>query len=316
MNRLVIIIAVIAGAIILTVTSALYTVDQRQQAVVLQFGNPVRQITQPGLYFKWPFVQNVVYFERRVLTFDAEVFEATMSDQRRLLADGFAVYRIVDPLRFLNRVQSEAGLAVRLNPIIRSSLNETLGQVAFHTLFTNERVAIARRVTEAVRAEARDLGIEILEVRLTRTDVPSANAQAIFARMQSERQREAAQERAAGQEAAQRINGEAERDRTVVLADAQRQASILRGQGDAEATRIYADAYNRDPQFYAFWRSLQAYRASLGDGGATMVLTPDSEFFRFFRDMRGTSPGRAGVVAPAVPTAPPAPAATPTAPAR
>jgi membrane protease subunit HflC len=286
MNRFTIAIIAVLGVIVVVGSMSFFTVRQDRQALVLEFGEPKRVIQQPGLNFKLPW-QNVEYFDRRLMVFDAQPQEATMLDQRRMLTDAYVVYRIIDPLAYLRTVQTEARLRARLDAITGDALRGVLGQVPFQAMFTQQRLEVMRRVTEVIRDETRPFGIEVVEARITRTDVPTSNAPAIFARMQTERQREANQERATGAETATRIRAEAERDRTVLLADATRQSAELRGGGDAEVTRILADSYSRGSEFFAFWRSLQAYRLALGDGGSTMVLTPDSDFFRFFRDMRG-----------------------------
>ncbi len=312
MNRAIVAIGVFVLAALIVLYSAAVPVRQDRQAIVLRFGDAQREIREPGLHWKMPFVDDVVYFDRRELLMDIQHQEVTMQDQKRMLADAFVVYRIVEPLRFLQQWQTIENFEGRLDAITGNILRGALAQMQFAAMLTPQRLDFNRRVTEALRAETRRFGIEIVEVRVTRTDVPDANAPAIFQRMQSERQREAAQERAEGAEISQRIRAEADRDRTVLIADATRQSAAARGQGDGEATRIFADAFNRDPQFYAFWRSLQAYRAALssgqpGDGGTTMVLTPDSDFFRFFRDMRGSPEQGATPRAAPAPAAPAAP---------
>lgn len=280
--------------------SALFTVNQAQQALVLQFGAPVRPIEDPGLHGKIPFVQNVVYFDKRLLDFDADAQEVIMADQKRLVVDAFARYRIVNPLLFYQSVGNEANMRVRLAAIVTSSLRDVLGKVPFAAVLTEQRAQLMRQISDAVVGQAKSFGVTVFDVRIMRADLHPDNSAAIYGRMQTEREREAKQERAEGAETAQRIRAEADRDRTVILAEAQRQAQILRGQGDAEATRIFADAFNRDPEFYNFYRSLQAYRNALGDGSSTLVLSPDSEFFRFFRDQKGGD-GAASKSAPRAP---------------
>lgn len=288
--------AVIVAALVVVAMSALFTVHQAQQALVLQFGAPVRLIQEPGLKVKIPFIQNVVYFDRRLLDFDADAQEVIMADQKRLVVDAFARYRIVDPLRFFQAVTNEANMRARLAAVVNSSLRNVLGSVPFSTMLTARRDELMQQIARSVVNETGAFGVEVVDVRIMRADLHPDNSAAIYERMKTERDREAKQERAEGQETAQRIRAEAERDRTVVLAEAHRQASILRGQGDGEATRIFADAFNRDADFYAFYRSLQAYRTSLGEG-TTMVLSPDSEFFRYFRDQAG-SEGQRGTATP------------------
>ncbi|HSE78565.1 MAG TPA: protease modulator HflC [Alphaproteobacteria bacterium] len=292
MNRnLMMAILIVLGGALFVIWNALFVVDQRQQALVLQLGDPVRIVREPGLKIKIPFVQQVSYYDRRLLDFDADAQEVIMADQKRLVVDAFARYRIVDPLRFYQTVGTEANMRNRLSAIVVASMRNVLGSVPFSEVLTSRRSALMRQISDLVVAESNSFGVEVIDVRIMRADLHPDNSPAIFARMQTERQREANQERAEGAELGQRIRAEAERDRTVILADAQRQAQILRGVGDAEATAIFADAFNRDPQFYGFYRSLEAYRKALGDGQATMVLSPDSDFFRYFRELQGTPSG-------------------------
>lgn len=288
MNRTILtVLAVVAGAFLLIAFNAFFTVHQAQQAIVLQFGEPRREIKEAGLHFKRPLLENVIYFDKRLLDFDADAQEVIMLDQRRLVVDAFARYRIVNPLLFYQTVGTENAMRARLGAIVNASLRNVLGSVPFSAVLSNRRSELMRQISDLVVREARPFGVEIEDVRIMRADLHPDNSPAIYARMQTEREREARTERAQGAEASQRIRAEAERDRTVIIAEAQRQAQVLRGQGDAEATRIFAEAFNRDPQFYSFYRSLQAYRQAIGEG-TTLVLTPESEFFRFFRDMQGT----------------------------
>lgn len=298
MNRVV--LTVIGGLVLFVVVvglSSVFTVYQAQQAIVLQFGEPMRVVQKPGLHFKVPFVQNVLTFDKRLLDFDADAQEVIMLDQRRLVVDAFARYRIVDPLLFFQTAGTEQAMRARLSAIVNASLRNVLGSVPFSAVLSNRRSELMRQISDLVVGEAKAFGVDVQDVRIMRADLHPDNSPAIFARMQTEREREARQERAQGAEASQRIRAEAERDRTVIVAEAQRQANVLRGQGDAEATRIFAEAFNRDPQFYAFYRSLQAYRQSITDG-TTMVMTPDSEFFRYFRDMTGSIGSGTGQTAP------------------
>jgi membrane protease subunit HflC len=292
MNRAVLTtIGIVVAVAVIVSLSAFYTVHQAEQVLVLQLGKPVRVVKEPGLKVKLPFMQDITRFDRRLLDFDAEAQEVIMSDQKRLVVDAFARYRIVDPLLFYQAVGNEANMRARLGAIVNASLRNTLGQVPFAMVLTARRSELMRHMSELVINEAKPFGIEVLDVRIMRADLHPDNSPAIYARMQTERELVARQERAEGSETAQRIRAEAERDRTVLLAEAQRQSSVLRGQGDGDATRIFADAYNRDPGFYAFYRSLQAYRRALADGNSTMVLSPDSDFFRFFRELRGSEGG-------------------------
>ena len=291
MNRTILtVVAVVLGAFLLIAFNAFFTVHQAQQAIVLQFGEPRRVVQEAGLHFKRPLLENVIYFDKRLLDFDADAQEVIMLDQRRLVVDAFARYRIVNPLLFFQTVGTEQSMRARLGAIVNASLRNVLGSVPFSAVLSNRRSELMRQISDLVVREARPFGVEIEDVRIMRADLHPDNSPAIYARMQTEREREARTERAQGAEASQRIRAEAERDRTVIIAEAQRQAQVLRGQGDADATRIFAEAFNRDPAFYSFYRSLQAYRQSIGEG-TTLVLTPESEFFRFFRDMQGTPPG-------------------------
>lgn len=286
------ILAVLGGAAALAFTS-LFVVDQRQQALVIEFGNPQRIIQAAGLQFKKPW-QNVIFFDKRLLDFDADAQEVTLGDQRRMVVDAYVRYRIVDPLEFYKTVQTEFAFRQRLGAVVNSTLRNALGQVPFAALLSERRAAIMRSVSEQVARESAQFGVKVEDVRFVRADLHPDNSPAIFRRMQTEREREAREARAQGSEQGQRIRAEAERERTVLVADAQRQSQILRGQGDAEATRVYAEAFGRDPSFYDFWRSLEAQRKALADG-TTMLLTPDGDFFRFFRDMSGADPTRAGI---------------------
>jgi membrane protease subunit HflC len=300
--------ALIAGLVVVVVAlvvlySAAFTVRADRQAIVLQFGSTIATVREPGLYWKVPFLQNVVEFDNRLLYRDIQQREVTMQDQKRMTVDAYVAYRIVNPSLFLARMRTVENWQGQLDNTAANILRAQLGQMPFGAMLTPQRTVFNQRLTEQLRSEGANFGVEIVEMRVTRADVPDANTEAIFARMRSERQREAAQERAEGEEARLRIRAEADRERTVLDADARRQAAILQGAGDAEATRIYAEAFGRDPQFFAFWRSLQAYQRALGDGTSTMVLSPEGDFFRFFNNMRGLA------APPAPPTA--APAATP-----
>ena len=299
--------ALVGGAVVVVLLallsmSALFTVNQAQQALVLQFGAPVRPVEQPGLHVKIPFAQNVVYFDRRLLDIDTDPQEVTMLDQKRLVVDSFARYRIVNPLQFYQTVGTEANMRIRLSAIVVSKLRDTLGKVPFAAVLTQTRAQLMRQITDQVVAEAQSFGVRVFDVRIMRADLHPDNSAAIYGRMQTERERQAKQERAEGAETAQTIRAQADRDRTVILAEAQKQAQILRGQGDAEATAIYADAFNRDPSFYAFYRSLEAYRSAFENGSTTMVLSPDSEFMKYFRNEDGDKASEA--TKPSPPRAP------------
>ena len=287
-------IAIVLGGLAILASSAFFTVGQAQQALVLQFGAPVRVVQEPGLQVKIPFVQNVLYFEKRLLDFDDTPREIVMGDQARIVVDVFARYRIRDPLMFFTSARNEAGMRQRLANAVQSNLQNTFGSAPLGALFTDRRAALMRQITEGVVSETKSFGIDVVDVRIMRADLPTDNSNAIFARMQTERVREATSERAQGAESAQRIRAEAERERTVVLADAQRDAAIIRAKGDQEAADIYAKTYGANPEFFAFWRSLEAYRKALSETNSTIVLSPDSDFFRYFREQRpgGAPPPR------------------------
>ena len=273
--------------VLLTLSSSLFILDQREQALVVQFGKPVRVVTDPGLNFKIPFAQDLIIFDKRVLDLNADPKELIAADQKRLIVDSFAKYRITDPLKFYQTVRNEAGMRVRLNAILDSRLREVLGSVPLQALLTGEREKIMQDIKQKVNDEAKSFGIEVVDVRIMRADLPQTNSEAIFLRMQTERQREAKQFRAQGAEEAQRIRAAADKDRTILLAEAQKQASLLRGAGEGKATEIHAEAYNHDPDFYRFYRSLQAYREVLKNTDTTLILSPDSEFLKFFNDLTG-----------------------------
>jgi len=299
--------------------SSLFTVNQTQQALVLQFGNPVRIVQEPGLHLKVPFVQQVDYFERRVLDFDAPSVELVLGDQKRLVVDAFARYRITDALRFRQSVSNELAFRGRLEPIIFSSLRSVLGEAPLFTILSQDRTQLMKRIQGEANKSLAGFGVELVDVRIKRADLPPENSQAVFRRMQTERDREAKELRAQGAEIGQRIRARADRERRVIIAEAERESSILRGQGDAEAIRVFAEAFGQNPEFFNFYRSMQAYRTSLGGGGTSFVLSPDSEFFRYFGSLPLSAPGQPSAAGAdlAAGAAPPAPAAAaPTEPAR
>ena len=279
------------GLIVIGLYGALFTVNQTQQALVLQFGEPKRTIQEPGLAFKMPFIQDVVYYEKRVLSLipqDAE--EVILSDQKRLQVDAYARFQISNPLLFYQTVRNELGARGRLEAIIDSSVRRVLGRETLASILTGQRNDITRSIGDEVNASVESLGIKIIDVRLRRADYPEATSQNIFNRMKSEREREAKEFRATGEEEAQKIRADAEKTRTVIISEAQRTAQETRGAGDAEAIRIYADSFGQDAEFFSFYRSMEAYRKSMGKDGTSMVLSPSSSFFRFFKDKNGNAP--------------------------
>jgi len=300
MNRSVILIAALA-VVVVTAMSSLFTVHQTQQVLITQFGQPVRVVSTPGLHTRIPFIQTVIVFDRRLLDFDAPGEEVILGDQRRLIVDSFTRYSIVDPLMFFQTVgATEGGIRARLNSIVTSSLRRVLGNEHLLSVMSADRTRIMTEIQRQVNAEARQFGIEVLDVRIRRTDLPEENTQAILARMQSERERVAREARAEGAEVAQRVRAGAERERAVLLAEAQAQSDVLRGQGEEEAMRTVAEAFGRDVEFFQFWRSMQAYREAFADGNARMIMTPEAEFFRFLRGSTGRNNDTAPVPAAAM----------------
>ena len=266
----------------IVVSSAAFTVHQTTQAIVLQFGN-IKQIYRgPGLHWKLPFIQNVLYYDKRVLNLDPPVESIILSDQKRILVDAFARYRIKDPLLFFQRVKTEAGVRQRLGPIVNASLRGVLGNATLASVLSEERDTIMREIQESVNREAGRFGIELIDVRIGRADFPDQISQAVYGRMKSERDREAAEFRAQGFEQSQRIRAGADREATVILAEAKREAEIARGSGEATRTRVLNDAFGQDQDFFNFYRSMQAYEATFTSESTFMVLSPDSEFFDFF----------------------------------
>jgi len=278
----------ILGVLGIGAYSSLFTVDQTQQALVIQFGDPKRTIQEPGLAFKLPFIQDVVYYEKRVLSLipqDAE--EVILSDQKRLQVDAYARYKIEDPLLFFQTVRNELGARGRLEAIIDSSVRRALGRETLASILTGQRNDITRSIGDEVNESVSSLGIKIIDVRLRRADYPEATSQNIFNRMKSEREREAKEFRATGEEEAQKIRADAEKTRTVIISEAQREAQETRGAGDSNAIRIYAESFGQDAEFFAFYRSMEAYDKSMTDTGTSMVISPTSSFFRFFKDKNG-----------------------------
>ena len=267
--------------LVIVADSALFTVDQTEQVLITQFGRPVRLITDPGLHVKVPFVQTVISFDRRLLNLELPGQEVILGDQRRLIVDSFTMFRIADPLQFYRAVRTEEAARSRLREIVNNATRKVLGNVMLPSVLSADRTHIMANLRQQVNSEMGSFGVAIVDVRIRRADLPEENTQAILSRMQSERQRVAAQARAEGVEAAQKIRAEAERDRTVLLAQARATADNTRGEGEAQASRIFAQAYGKDPNFFAAWRTLSAYRESFASGNAKLVLTPDNDFLRY-----------------------------------
>ncbi|MFA7638337.1 MAG: protease modulator HflC [Parvibaculum sp.] len=278
------VVAIIA-AIVLYLSA--FTVSMTQQAIVLQFGDPRAVITKPGLHWKLPVIQNVVYIDKRILNLNAPPEEIIAKDRKRLVVDAFARYRIVDSLRFYQSVGDPRNSSDRLRPNFVSALRNVLGDHTLEELVRDDRAGLMKKIQESFNSAAIQFGIEVVDVRIRRADLPEQNSQAIYQRMQTEREREAAEIRAQGNEEAQRIRSRADREVTVTLAEAERDAQILRGEGDAKRNEIYGAAYSADPEFFAFYRSMEAYKQSLKSDNTTMIVTPDSEFFRYFGSETG-----------------------------
>ena len=276
------IVAVAVLVVGFLIDSATFRVHQTEQVLVLQFGKPVRVVTLPGLQFKIPFVQQVERLDNRILGLDAAAEEIIASDQKRLVVDSFVRYRIVGALQFFQAVGNERVVRNRLNAILVSSLRRVLGEVPLSVVLTGERASLMTDIRDQVNSEALGFGVEVVDVRIKRADLPEANSQAIYARMNTEREREAREFRARGAEIGLRIRARADRERTVLLAEAQRESQVIRGEGDGTKNKISAEAYGRDPEFFNFYRSMLAYAEALGKDDTTMVLSPNSEFFRFF----------------------------------
>ena len=282
MSRLNIIMLIIIAAIVATASSALFIVNETQQALVIQFGEPKRTVDQPGLKFKLPFIQDVIFFEKRVLSFipdDGE--EAILKDQKRLKVDTYARFKIVDPLRFYQSVRNEIEARKQLDTIVDSALREELGLRGLKEILSEQRNSITKNIRDQVNIKARTLGMEIIDIQIRRADYPEVTSQAIFARMISERERIAREFRATGEEEAQKIRASAEKQRVVTVADGARQSQEIRGAGDAEAIRIYAESFGQDPEFFSFYRSMEAYKKSFNQDD-TMVINPTGDFFKFF----------------------------------
>lgn len=274
--------AVAALLAVIVAFSSIYTVGMTEQALLLQFGAPQAVVTEPGLHTKLPFVQEVVYLPKQLLNLDAPPEEVIAADKKRMVVDAFARYLISDPLRFYQALTNEDIAALRLTPILSSNVRRVLGSQSFAAVLSAKRAVLMRDIRDNVNQDASGFGIRVVDVRIRRADLPAQNSEAIYRRMQKEREREAAEFRAEGQETKQRIMARADREVTVLTAEATRESEILRGQGDAEKTRILGDAYGQDPEFFAFYRSMQAYRDALPGDNTTMVLSPNSDFFRYF----------------------------------
>lgn len=275
-------IGVFFVALLFVLANSVYIVNQAEQAIVLQFGEPVRLVKEPGLKFKIPFIQNVTLYDTRLLNLDPPAQEVVLNDKKRLDVDSFTRYKIVDPLKFYQTVRTEPIARGKLEEIVNSSVRKILGRITLQELLSQQRTDIMRDISNAVKIDAEQIGVSVADVRIRRADLPIEVLQAINARMKTERERDAKEFRAQGQQQAQQIRAKADKEKTIIIAEAEKQAQITRGQGDETAIKIWNNAAGTDPEFYAFYRSLEAYKTSLGDGEAELVLSPDSEFFNYF----------------------------------
>ncbi len=280
------IILPVIGVLALTAFFSIFIVKEVNQAIVLQFGDPKRIILKPGLNFKLPFIQNVVFLDKRILNLDAPPEEVIASDQKRLIVDAFARFQIVDPLKFYISVGNERVARSRLSTIINSRIRSVLGTQELQTLLSEDRNKQMALIQEGVNNEAKNFGIKIVDVRIKRADLPQANSDAIYRRMQTEREREAKEFRAKGAEMAVTITSTADKEVTVILAEAQKKSEIMKGEGDGQRNKIFADAFGKDAEFFAFYRAMQAYERALIGGETSLIMSPDSEFFKFFGNVK------------------------------
>lgn len=276
-------IHIIAGLVVLLIllSASLFTIDQRQYAVIFQFGEAMRVIDKPGLNIKVPFIQNVEYFDKRILSVEAEAKEVTASDGKRVIVDAFAKFKITDPVMFYKTVYNSQGLRLRVGKIVESSMRKVIGRVPLTTLLSAERNAVMVEIRDLVNQGAKDFGIDVIDVRILRADLPKENSAAIYSRMQTEREKEAKQIRAEGQEEAARVMAKADKESQILLAEAYSTAQITKGEGDGEASRIYNESYSRDPEFYKFYQSLAVYKKTLVKEDTSFVLSPSSDLLKF-----------------------------------
>ena len=272
------IIAVLGALVFFSV----FIVKEVNQAIVLQFGDPKKIIIEPGLNFKLPFIQNVVFLDSRILNLDTPPAEVIASDQKRLIVDAYVKFKIIDVLDFYKTLGNENVARSRISAIVNSRIRSVLGERPLAAVLSEDRANLMKEITALVETEVNAFGISIVDVRIKRADLPEANSEAIFRRMQTEREREAKEFRAQGAEIAQRIRSTADKDVTIIKSQAEKKANIIRGEGDGEANRVFAEAFNTDPEFFAFFRAMQAYAEGLQNSDTTMILSPDSEFFKYF----------------------------------
>lgn len=287
MNARLISLIVVAVIAVFVAAGAFFVIDERKQAIVVQFGEPKRTIAESGLHLKMPIFEQVILLEKRILSLDVPPQEVLASDQRRILVDSFARFRIVDPLRMYQAARTELRAADLLERIMQSAVRQILATQEMPAIVSGERRALMAQIENLTNERAQSIGLEVIDVRLKRVDLPPQNSQSIFQRMETERQREAAQARAEGQEEALKIRAGADREVAETLANAEREAQKIRGEADAVAVRVFAEAFGRDKEFFEFYRTMQAYRKALGKDDTTLVLSPDSEFFKLFMEAQG-----------------------------
>lgn len=280
-------VIILGGLAAVAVYASAFIVHQNEQALVLRFGEPKRVVQHPGLNWKLPLIDTVEIYDKRILDLDSQPQEVTASDQKRLVVDSFARYRIVDPLKFYQTLRYEDGVRSRLGPIVDSALRRVLGAATFQDVVRDKREALMKKIADQVNKEGEEFGLQVVDVRIKRADLPEQNSKSVFDRMRAERQREAAEFRAQGAAEANRIKATADREATVIRAEATRKGEQTRGEGDGERNRIYAEAYSRDPEFFEFYRSMQAYEQGLKSSDTRLLIAPDSDFFKYFADPSG-----------------------------
>ena len=281
------VVALLALVMLIVGFGSVFTVYQTDQAIVVQLGEPIRVVTEPGLHFKIPFLQSVISIDRRILDLENSAQEVIAFDQKRLVVDAFARYRVSDPLKFYQTIGAIEGANARLSTLLNSALRRVLGEATSIDIVRDKRAQLMAAVRSQLETEAQGFGITIVDTRIRRADLPEQNSLAVYKRMQTERQRQAAEFRAQGEQRRLEIRAKADRDVTVLIAEAQSKGEQTRGEGDAERNRIYAEAFGRDPDFFSFYRSMQAYEAGLKSNNTRMLLRPDSDFFRYFGDPLG-----------------------------
>ncbi len=281
-DKLKLFLVIFVAAVFFVLANALYVVSQTEQAIVLQFGQPMRVVQDAGLKIKVPFIQNVILYDKRLLNLDPPALEVVLNDKKRLDVDSFTRYQIIDPLKFYKTVRTEEQARSKLEEIVNSSLRKVLGKITLQELLSQQRTKIMKDISSAVKVDAEQIGVKVADVRIRRADLPIEVLQAINARMKSEREREAKEFRGEGQQLSQQIRSQADKESTIIIADAEKKAQIIRGNGDKEAIEIWNNAAGIDPEFYAYYRSLEAYKNSMANGDTSLVLSPNSEFFEFF----------------------------------